>query len=71
MTKRYIEDGGEWWHIVPLDDLMVHHRSGDCPCNPIRNPEDDRVWIHNAFDGRDFIEEEDDGSKERHYWGPH
>ena len=41
---------------MPIADSMVHHYSCKCPCNPIRDSDDDRTWIHNAFDGRDFLE---------------
>jgi hypothetical protein len=40
-------------HVIPISDLMVHHESLNCPCNP---QEVDGVIIHNAFDGRDFNE---------------
>jgi hypothetical protein len=40
-------------HVMPINDLMVHHESESCPCNPIK---DEDVVIHNAFDGRDIVE---------------
>jgi hypothetical protein len=62
------DDGDEWYHAVPIKDAMEHHASCKCPCNPVRN---DRLWIHNCFDGRDFMEDEYDGIEERNYWRPH
>jgi hypothetical protein len=41
-------------HVIPLNDLMVHHESTTCPCNPQQN--EDGVVVHNAFDGREFKE---------------
>jgi hypothetical protein len=45
------------YHITPLKDLMVHHESINCPCNPVRDSECPNVIVHNAFDGRDFVED--------------
>lgn len=58
-------------HLIPVNDLMVHHWATTCPCNPQQDPEDEMLWIHNAFDGRDFIEEEQNGSEERYHRGSH
>lgn len=63
-----IDDGQDYLHVVPVMDIMVHHYSCKCPCGPIL---DGNVWTHNAFDGRDFMLEEEYGSEERHYWRPH
>lgn len=66
-----LDDGQDYMHLVPVEDIMVHHYSCKCPCGPRKDPNDDRRWIHNAYDGRDFILEVDDGSEERHYWRLH
>jgi hypothetical protein len=42
-------------HVTPINDEMVHHESRTCPCNPVV---DENVVIHNAFDGREFKEEQ-------------
>ena len=41
-------------HVMPNNDTMPHHNSKDCPCN---TRVDDRIIIHNSFDGREFSEE--------------
>lgn len=43
-------------HIIPINDLMPHHESVDCPCNPIIDTECETLVVHNAFDGRDIVE---------------
>lgn len=45
------------YHVIPKNDLMVHHESLTCPCNPRADSLYDNVLIHNAFDGRDIKEE--------------
>lgn len=45
-------------HVMPINDLYPHHDSDGCPCNPKRDLEEADVVIHNAFDGRDFYEDE-------------
>jgi len=48
-------------HTVPLDDMAEHSLCADCACGPkVEYPEDSQVQhvIHNAFDGRDFDENE-------------
>jgi hypothetical protein len=44
------------YHIIPVDDLMGHHESDTCPCNPVRDKENEEILIHNSFDGREFSE---------------
>ena len=42
------------WHIIPVDDTMIHEESMDCDCRPsMEVMEDNEVFItHNAQDGR-------------------
>ena len=51
-------------HVVPIGDLRPHTETGyDCECDPKTEvTENDPVLvIHNAFDGRDIIEEIENG----------
>ena len=49
-------------HAVPLDDVIVHDFSEDCPCGPRprRIPRDGRpdgwTFTHHSLDGREFNE---------------
>ncbi len=43
-------------HIYPLNDLKEHLISIACWCKPFG---DDELIIHNAADGREFVEEEE------------
>lgn len=49
-------------HIQPLDDLIEHETSDDCPCGPVSEPvklADGSVgWIvvHASLDGRELAE---------------
>lgn len=43
------------WHVIPVDDLRVHHESEDCWCKPVVNV--DGIVVHNAADGREMLEE--------------
>lgn len=60
------------YHLIPNDDLMPHHESITCPCNPRLMDGDDveeTYILHNAFDGRDFLEEEiEHGKSNSVYW---
>lgn len=50
-------------HTVPLSDLSEHSLCADCACGPkVVIVENTRVQhvIHNAFDGRDFNEVEEE-----------
>lgn len=52
-------------HVVPVDDLKPHSRDGEyCACQPeVRTVESgNRLVIHNAYDGREFYEQEDEES---------
>lgn len=41
--------------VYPLDDLYAHQPTNEhCPCNPDWI---DGVLVHNAFDGRELIED--------------
>lgn len=48
-------------HVLPVNDTMMHEEDGEyCHCNPTVERHDyGTVVIHNAFDGREFSE--DDG----------
>ena len=49
------------YHIYPLNDIEEHEiETNDivCKCGPVL---EDGVIIHNAFDGRDIIEEIEEG----------
>ena len=41
-------------HCVPVGDLR-DHMDEDCPCKPVKN--EDGLWMHNSFDGREAFEE--------------
>ena len=42
------------YHVIPVDDLQSHEESIECACKPRI---EDRLVIHNAYDGREIIEE--------------
>jgi hypothetical protein len=71
-----INDEEPRFHVVPVQDAMPHHYAITCPCNPRQDPYEENVWIHNAFDGRDFFEDHfkedlEDGEKsQRDYRRP-
>ncbi|MGW4223015.1 hypothetical protein ACWEG1_06110 [Streptomyces bauhiniae] len=50
------------YHVLPLDDLIVHEHAPSCSCGPTPRVEarDDRpdAWIykHHSLDGREFNE---------------
>lgn len=46
-------------HITPVNDSKPHVLHPSCPCSPYQG-EDTCVWIHNAWDGREFHEEPDE-----------
>jgi hypothetical protein len=48
-------------HVVPLNDLKSHIESGVyCHCQPeVRKEEAGTLIIHNAYDGREFFEEDE------------
>lgn len=47
------------YHLSPVDDSQPHSLDGDeCECNPGQRVIDgNRIIIHNAFDGRELLEE--------------
>lgn len=48
-------------HVVPVDDLQPHNTFSDyCKCSPRieYQPDGGRVIVHNAYDGREFFEEQ-------------
>ena len=46
-------------HIIPIDDLKPHQTSTNCACQPYRDEETENLIIHNAWDGREFAEQEE------------
>lgn len=74
-----INDDKARFHVIPVQDTMPHHYAITCPCNPRQDPYDESVWIHNAFDGRDFFDdhfeeegiEEDGEESQRDHRRPH
>ena len=52
-----------FYHVIPIDDKIEHVTDGtDCPCDPIRKP-NELLVIHNAFDNREFDEIADEVNK--------
>lgn len=43
-------------HCIPIGDLQ-DHMVNDCPCKPVRD--EDGLWTHNSFDGREAFETEE------------
>lgn len=52
-------------HVVPVDDLIDHETTDDCPCGPTARPvaRDDGgvgwVMVHHSLDGREETEPAD------------
>lgn len=42
-------------HIVPLNDCGEHDFLHTCLCRPTQD-EDNTIWIHNSYDGREAFE---------------
>lgn len=54
----------EIYHVLPSDDLKPHSESAalPCKCEPeIRRVDGGTLIIHNAYDGREFFEQEGQG----------
>lgn len=49
----------EKYHVLPIDDLLKHEESENCQCQPKIEVQEsgDLIVIHNAFDGRDLVEQ--------------
>ena len=47
-------DSSQILHIIPIDDLHKHICSEFCKCKPKWN--DEGIYIHNSFDGREYVE---------------
>jgi hypothetical protein len=45
------------YHVLPLDDLKPHVMNEACACEP-STEEGGQVIVHNAYDGREFFEDE-------------
>jgi len=51
----------ENWHVTPNADLKPHNIDSEfCPCEPRIEvqPNGNKVVVHNAYDGREFFEQE-------------
>lgn len=49
------------WNILPVDDIRPHREDEKCQCNPEVEDLGGSIMIyHNAFDGRDIVEERKD-----------
>ena len=49
----------EYWHLLPTGDTNTHKESKNCPCNPrlYKGEEGKILVVHNAFDGRELLEQ--------------
>jgi hypothetical protein len=43
-------------HVIPMRDLRDHLQGSDCWCNPKPSPNESRIVVHNALDGREKYE---------------
>ncbi len=43
-------------HVYPLEDLIPHLWSKNCPCEPKRDEQEPSMMVHNALDGRERYE---------------
>lgn len=49
------------YHVTPVDDIQEHTESITCECSPTVKTENGRlIVVHNAFDGRELIEQMND-----------
>lgn len=54
-------------HIMPINDLEEHEESSTCKCSPKLIVENDEmIFIHNSYDGREYIEEVNEILNNRH-----
>lgn len=61
VALRYSDDDS--WHVIPVDDLVEHETSEDCPCGPqveivmrVDAP-DAHLYHHSALDGHELLEQ--------------
>lgn len=55
----------ETFNILPLRDLKPHIENAACKCQPrVEETGGGKIIIHNAWDGREFYEEQDDNGEE-------
>ena len=58
----FIQWGGslsDTYHVLPLNDLKPHVESERCACEPsVENLNGGRLVTHNAYDGREFFEDD-------------
>jgi hypothetical protein len=52
------EPGRYHAHIMPRDDVTDHEPFPDCWCEPVADPYEHDIYIHNALDGREQREME-------------
>jgi hypothetical protein len=53
-------------HAIPVDDLKPHAVSPACKCAPRVEDVNGGKWVvHNSFDGRELLENEETPVKER------
>ena len=50
----------EWTHILPNNDIQEHQEDSQCKCEPRVDIENELI-IHNAYDGRELIEQTEKG----------
>lgn len=51
-------------HVLPVDDLIEHEDSEDCPCGPqVTFLTGGKVVTHNSLDGREASEDRREGRK--------
>lgn len=47
------ENRGKNIHVLPINDIIEHIESWNCPCEPKVSLENVFLIIHNALDGRE------------------
>lgn len=52
-------------HVIPIGDSKPHVSRWTCRCRPYTVG--DGVWVHNAYDGREFFEQEEEPQVARKY----
>lgn len=46
------------YHVIPLNDLKEHTEDSTCECQPeLIMVENEMLFVHNAWDNRELIEE--------------
>lgn len=48
----------EVYHVIPINDLIDHIESVECPCDPeVKYTSDGELVVHNAIDRREVFEQ--------------